>query len=200
MDIARLPPLQALIRQHRSDPAPSAQERAVLENFTMEERVDNARLQVYADAVGVETWALFDQLHSAHGQRYLQKRIELDKSETEVPDTFDSALNAGNFWNQIEGNLALYRIEKVSFALEGIGIDEAEFKESIDAMTGRGTRRTKGDAAVTLARVCNEWNSGRDLRPLFATTEPEIETLLADHGADWANDLRDHLGLGHLNE
>ena len=45
--------------------------------------------------------------------------------------------------------------------------------------------------------VVKRWNSERDKRPMFATTELEVEDVINDDSSDWAEQLRDRLGLGH---
>ena len=43
------------------------------------------------------------------------------------------------------------------------------------------------------------WNSKRDKRPLFATTELEVGEILNSGDSDWSEQLRDRLGLGHYS-
>lgn len=199
MDMGLLPPLQALIRLRRTDPTLLAQDQAVLENFVMEERVHGARLAHYATTAGTTPWTSLSEFFDGHSHRYLQPYVALEKSDPGVPHTFESSLNGGNFWPHIEENLALYRVEGVVFALKGSGVDEVDLEQAIEAMAGRASPHGKPEASAILARVCDNWNARRDRRPLFATTEPEIERLLIDHSAEWANTVRDHFGLGHLN-
>ena len=199
MDVGLLPPLQALIRLRRIDPALVTQDRAVLENFVMDERVHDARVVHFAAAAGTVPWTSINEFFDRHSHRYLQPHVELEKSDTGVPHTFDSSLNGGNFWPLIEENLALYRVESVVFALKGSGVEEVDLEQAIDAMAGRASPYGKPEASTILARVCDNWNVRRDQRPLFATTAPEIEPLLTDHPVEWENAVRDHLGLGHLN-
>jgi hypothetical protein len=176
-----------------------AEEQAVFENFGAEERVSDARQALYADAMRGAAFAELGGFKQGHQTRYLDERLFLDKGVAEVPDAFDAALNGANFWPGIDDDVALYRLEAVSFALGGSGVDDLQdLKTAID-------RRTSNDpderdaARLVLQRVTDQWNGRRDRRPSFATTEDEIKPLLTDSGDDWANAARDHLGLGHFN-
>ena len=121
-------------------------------------------------------------------------------SDPAVPDTFDAHLNGSNVWSGIEENLALYRLEAVSFALKGGGVDETELEHAVVERNRTGATPAQVNAAGTaLARMCAAWNLGRHRRPAFATTEPEIDHLLHDPGEDWPHALREHLGLGHIS-
>ena len=200
MDTADLAPLQALIRRRRVDTDLLPTDRAVLENFLIEERVQPSRLRAFAAAIGAGPWSDVAAFIEVHRNLYLHKRIDLDHREPGVPDTFDDGLNGGNFWPGIEENLALYRLEAVSFAVEKVGVDETELEHWVVERNRPGATAAQIKSADTvLERMCESWNSGRHRRAAFATTEPEIEHLLQDPGGDWPHALRDHLGLGHLS-
>ena len=163
----------------------------------MEERVQPSRLLAFAAAIGAGPWSDVAAFIEVHRNLYLKKRIDLDHSEPGVPDTFDDGLNGGNFWPGIEENLALYRLEAVSFAVEKAAVDETDLEHWVVARNRPGATAAQIKSADTvLERMCESWNSGRHRRAAFATTEPEIELLLQDPGGDWPHALRDHLGLG----
>ena len=200
MNSGQLPAFQSLVRKVRAQPALHFADQAMLENVVMEERVDHHRHAAFVMAVGDGPWLDVAAFAAAHKNRYVLERIDLDQGDTGVPDTFDLALNGDNVWHGIEYNLALYRVEDASFALKGSGVDEAEFERAVlDRHQVSATAAQRNAADAVLARVCEGWNSSRHQRPAFATTEPEIEDLLADAGASWPHALRDHLGLGHLS-
>ncbi len=196
--MSAIPALEALIRVRRDDTTLPDEERAVLENFCADERVSEARLQVFVDGVGSSAWANMDEFWLAHERHYLRERLWRDKTDPEVPDTFDIALNGANDWPNIDDNVALYRVESVSFALRGSGTDESEFFNAIRHYNGAKTD-DRDSARTVLQRVVDTWNARRDRRPSFATTEDEIANVLTVAGDDWPNALRDHLGLGHFN-
>lgn len=200
LDTADLQPLQELIRRRRVDAVLLPTHRATLENFVMEERVQPLRQQAFATAIGSGSWLDVDALAAAHRNFYLHERIDLEHSDPAVPDTFDAHLNGSNVWSGIEENLALYRLEAVSFALKGSGVDETDLEHAVVGRNRTGATPAQVNAADTvLERLCDAWNLGRHRRPAFATTEPEIDHLLHDPGDDWPHALRDHLGLGHLS-
>ena len=166
----------------------------------MEERVQPSRLQAFAAVIGSGPWLDVAAFGDVHRNRYLRERIDLDHGDPGIPDTFVDGLNGSNVWSGIEENLALYRLEAVSFALKNTGLDEAELERAVGERNRPGATAAQINAADTvLERVCEAWNLGRHRRPAFATTEPEIESLLHDPGDEWPHALRDHLGLGHLS-
>lgn len=194
MDLVTVAPLQSLIRGRNGDPALPAHERAIYENFAVEERVTTARLKRYGDAHSVASLLNLDAFWQQHRTRYLNEHQFVEKDEGTIPDTFNAALNGPNFWADIADDVVLYRLEEVSWALRGSSVDQFELKRSI----GEAKPGPMPDSARTLLqRVVDEWNDRRNLYPSFATTADEVADLLAE--PDWANRLRDHLGLGHLN-
>jgi len=202
MKIDQLPAFQGLVRSVLAKPglAFADQAKAMLENVVMEERVSPDRYRAFVASIGNGPWQDFNAFHAAHRNRYLLDRIDLVQGGASVPDTFNTSLNGANAWNGIEKNLALYRVEAVSFALKDCGVDESEFERAVlDRNQASATSAQREAADTVLRRVCDVWNASRHLRPAFATTEPEIEDLLANANTDWPHALRDHLGLGHLS-
>ena len=196
MNMADVVSLQTLIRTRRMDPVLSAEECAVYENFAIEERVVDARLQHYGRALRNASMRDWDAFWQQHRTRYLDEHQFVEKDDGVVPDTFNVALNGSNFWTGIDDNVVLYRLEQVSWALKGSSVDQAELERSVRKATAKpGTM--PDTARPLLQRVVDEWNARRNLYPSFATTADEVADLLAE--PDWANRLRDHLGLGHLN-
>lgn len=196
MDMASVVPLQSLVHFRRSDPVLSAEERAVYENFAIEERVAHGRLQKYGRSFGNAPLLTLDDFWQQHRIRYLDAHQFVEKDDGSVPDTFEAALNGHNFWTAIDDNVVFYRLEQVSWALKGSSVDLAEFEIAVREFTARPG--TLSDLARSvLKRVLAEWNERRNLFPSFATTSDEVTSLLAE--PDWADRVRDHLGLGHLN-
>lgn len=195
MNLANVVSLQSLIQARCKEPTLPAHERAVYENFALEERVTNARLQRYGGALSLASFPDLDAFWQQHRTRYLNECQFVEKDEGTVPDTFSAALNGPNFWAGID-DVVLYRLEHVSWALKGSSVDQAELERSVRQATAKPG--SMPDAARTLLqRMVDEWNERRNLYPSFATTSDEVADLLAE--PDWANRLRDHLGLGHLN-
>ena len=196
--MSAIPPLEALIRARRADAALTDTDRAILENFCAEERVSDQRMMAFSGHIGSGPWAHMGDFHKAHDRRYLSERQQRDKVGTDVPDTFDRALNGSNDWPNIDDNVALYRVESVSFALRGAGIDESELLNAINLHSSSNPVE-RNAARLTLQRLAENWNARRDRRPLFATTEDEVAAVITVADNDWPGALRDHLGLGHFN-
>ena len=196
MDLAKIAPLQSLVRARRAEHALPADERAIYENFAAEERVTDSRLQRYGHALGSAPLHSLDAFRAQHRTRYLDECQFVDKDEGTVPHTFDANLNGANFWTGIDDHVVLYRLEQVSWALGGNSVDQAELELHVRAATAK-TSPMPDTTRTFLQRVVDEWNGRRNLYPSFATTSDEVADFLAR--PDWANLLRDHLGLGHLN-
>jgi hypothetical protein len=174
-------------------------ERAVWENLHAEERISSQRLASFASVVNVPRLADLGAFTARHKQ-YLEQAVNLDKAEPAVPHTFDPRLNGGNHWAGIDENVVLYRLEDMSFALDGSGVDAAELQGAIDTQRYPSVSADdRRNAQAVLQRVVSSWNDRRDRRPLFATTHDEVAALLDDAGNDWPHALRDELGLGHYN-
>lgn len=196
MNMASVPSLQMLVRVRSKAPGLTADERALYENFAVEERVTDPRLHRYGSALGHAPLTDLNAFWRKHRTGYLDEHQFVEKDEGTVPDTFNEALNGSNFWTGIDDNVVLYRLEQVSWALKGSSVDQAELERSIGEVTAK-TGSMPDTARTLLQRVVDEWNERRNLYPSFATTADEVSDLLAE--PDWANRLRDHLGLGHLN-
>ena len=194
-----MPAVQALIRSRRAAPALPAGERAVWENFHAEERVSPQRGALYAAALNGAALADLDAVKLRH-VGYLEQSVNLEQTELGVPHTFDTGLNGGNHWAGIDDNVVLYRVEDLSYALEGLNVDAADLQAAIDTRrSASADADARSRAQAVLERVTSAWNQRRDRRPLFASTHDEVAALLADAGDDWPHALRDELGLGHYN-
>lgn len=187
MQTSRIPTLDTYITTALARTGLSAQERAVIDNLRMEERVGDARLNRYGEVFrGKSVVTSVDDLYGLQ-RNYAIQYLEIDPSEADIPDTF-AADNAANAWRHIDDRLYLLRMEDVGFALGSSKVDVAELELAVKVR----------DNAV-LKGFCDSWNNRRDRRPAFATTEIAVEDILKDAGDDWPNTLRDFLGLGSYN-
>ncbi len=186
MQTSRIPTLDTYITTALARTGLSAQERAVIDNLRMEERVGDARLNRYGEVFRGKSITSVDDLYGLQ-RNYAIQYLEIDPSEADIPDTF-AADNAANAWRHIDDRLYLLRMEDVGFALGSSKMDVAELELAVKVR----------DNAV-LKGFCDSWNNRRDRRPAFATTEIAVEDILKDAGDDWPNTLRDFLGLGSYN-
>lgn len=190
MDLSTLPGFSAYAGTAYAHLATSAEERAVLENFRLEERISDDRLARYVGAHREPPVADWNSLNT-HQQRYARRHQEIDVGEIEAPDTFDLKLNAGNRWpGVIESNLYLLRLESAEFAANCVKLDVKDLEAAL------ADRKHK---EVVLQDLCTAWNTARDRRPAFATTELAVKDMLDAAGDNWPNALRDELGLGQWN-
>lgn len=189
MNPGRVPALQLYISRQLGGGAPDGEERAKIENFLWDERVSNEAVDVYASRLGTGAVVDQDDWHGRHNN-FLETEIFIERSKPEIPLTF-RPINKLNRLAQIEPNLYLIRVEKAAWPCGLAGIDGESLRLHIENFG-------KGDTAAKefLKGLASRWNAERDQRPLFATTELEVQDILESGSPDWAEHLRDRLGLG----
>ena len=157
---------------------PSHERRAEGDNILFEERVSPARLQRF-ESVAPDT-------PSPTSLRQWQKDYCETYVEKDDPDTFrDDLAPARLVPGLVDADQRIVRLEKVSIA----ALNEAgrTFDELVRAHDAR-------DDAV-LDVFLRGWNARRDGRPAFAAWKDE---LIGDlRFPDWADRLRDRLGMAH---
>ena len=165
---------------------PEAQAHA--KNFRWDERPPQDGVALYGRYFPTTDLADLDAWNNAH-EDYARDQLYLDREEPQIPWTF-RAENAANRLKKIEPRLYLLRVEEATWPCDLNDADPEELDRRIQAAD-------KGDAEsqTWLERFTERWNEKRDQRPLFATTEIEVEDLLDE--PDWAERLRNYLGLGH---
>lgn len=98
----------------------------------------------------------------------------------------------------VDRRINLIRVEDARWPCSLNSTTFEEVSAHIAALSS--TDRSQSDAAENfLTRFVATWNVERDKRPLFVTTELEIDDILQDTSPAWAERLRDRLGLGHLS-
>ena len=115
MQTSRIPTLDTYITTALARTGLSAQERAVIDNLRMEERVGDARLNRYGEVFRGKSVTSVDNLYGLQ-RNYAIQYLEIDPSEADIPDTF-AADNATDAWRHIDDRLYLLRMEDVGFAL-----------------------------------------------------------------------------------
>ncbi len=192
MGLNSLPNLAKYMNSRLADASVDAEERSHIENFIWDERPPQSGLDLYAQRLGNGPVTDFDDWQNRH-RNFTAEEINLDAEEAKQPWTF-RADNAINRLRQIDPRINLVRVEDADWLCESTGITPETLREQI-------AKFQQGDAKANtfLTGIVKSWNAERDQRPLFATTELEITDLINDNPSDWAEQLRDQLGLGHYS-
>lgn len=175
-----------------ADASIDAEERAHIENFMLDERPPQSGADLYARRLGNKPVTNLDNWQDRH-RNFTSEEINLDVSEAGQPWTFRTD-NAVNRLRQIDPRIYLVRVEDASWPCDLTGISPETLRKNIEDF-----QRGNAKAGDFLNGIVKSWNAGRDQRPLFATTELEVEHIIHDSQPDWAERLRDQLGLGHYS-
>ena len=192
MDLNNLQNLSEYMKLRIADVAIDAEERAHIENFMLDERPPQSGVDLYSRWLGNKPVADLDNWKFRHGN-FVVKELNLDIKKPEQPWTF-RADNAINRLRQIDPRLYLVRVEDAGWPCSLTGISPETLRQNIEKFQQGDTQ-----AADFLNGIVKSWNAERDQRPLFATTELEVEDIIHDNAPDWAERLRDQLGLGHYS-
>jgi len=192
MNPARVPALQSYFAARSGGDVADAEERAKIENFLWDERPHDDAATRYSNALKGDPVADQDDWQGRHNG-FLETEIFIEPGNPELPLTF-CTVNDLNRLRAIEPNLYLIRVEKAAWPCELV---DKSFLDLEKAIEGRAT----GDKAAEefLKGLASRWNAERDRRPMFATTELEVQGILEDDAPDWAERLRDCLGLGYCD-
>lgn len=192
MNLDNLSNLSEYMNSRLAGAAIDSEERAHIENFMLDERPPQTGIDLYAERLKSKSIADLDNWIDRH-KNFTAEEINLGITETKQPWTFRSD-NAINRLHNIEPNLYLIRVEDANWLCDVIGITCTDLEANIKAFE-------RGDAKARdfLNGVVKRWNPERDKRPIFATTELEVDDIINDDTDDWAEQLRDRLGLGHYS-
>ena len=194
MDATRFPALQAFLESSLDGHVPGSEPRVLTENFLLEERAAEETQRLYGQYLAGESIDALDQWHDRHN-RYADRVLEIDPEEATVPPTFRE-LNRSNHLPLIDQRQYLVRVEDAAWACGCAGITLEDLMTWTEALRG-DDKALRAQAESGLQKVADAWNPLRDQRPLFATTYLQVEDVLEDGQGDWAERLRDCLGLGH---
>jgi len=167
------------------------EERAVAENFILEERLSEEREDSYAQFImllkNVDDWYV-------EHRRYLSAKIRLLKG---TPETFTD-LNSRNLQTGIDQDQFLVRVENLD-RLVKVARSDSETDKLIEYFARFIEDPSDPEAVAVLEKFISDCNKCRDSRPIFAGFWGEVKDLFHGDDDQWANKLRDSLGLGHLN-
>ena len=191
MDLNSLPNLAEYMNRQVAG-TPDAEERAHIENFTFDERPPSNGIDLYARRLKATPLTDLDNWQDRH-RNFVVDEINLDASEPEKPWTFRND-NAINRLRQIDPRINLIRVEDANWICSLAGISPENLRTQIESFKN-GDKK----ASDFLSGIVKLWNSERDQRPIFATTELEVDDIIYSDQDDWAEQLRNQLGLGHYS-
>ncbi len=168
--------------------ATAEEEHVVAWNLVHEEQVGLPRQGAYeGQMLGANDFLEWNAVHSA----YVKQHVNVDRNG--IAETFDANSKQAQF-GPLEGNQWLVRVERLSRAFSSAS-RLTDFTSLEEAMRHSSLGDTAAQGAVD--RFLAEWNDQRDGRPQFAAFRDEVANEF--DSPDWPDQLRDRLGLGHLN-
>lgn len=192
MNLNNLTNLSNYMNLRLADTAIDIEELAHIENFMLDERPPQKGINLYAKWLKSASITNLDNWVDRH-KNFTAEEINLGITETAQPWTF-RADNDINRLHNIEPNLYLIRVEDANWLCNSIGITCTDLEANIKAFEQGNTKERD-----FLNGVVKRWNAERDKRPMFATTELEVDDIINNDADDWAERLRDYLGLGHYS-
>ena len=169
------------------------EERALAENFILEERLTEAREESYAHYV-MSPKDLGDW-ESEH-KNYVSDKMKLLQGQG-TPETF-SDLNSPNFLPEIEQDQFIVRVENIDKLAK-----VARYDDDIALLADSFMKFLQDPKDQKAADIVEEFlldcNKNRDLRPVFVGFWGEVKDLLDGDDDQWANRLRDRFGLGRFD-
>ncbi len=186
------------------DPSPG--KAFVARNFLLDEGINNRRCANYAGKMtahkGFGDWKI-------DHQEYLHNCVfrpgnatgppkNLDTKDMDLcPETFQEIVPGSPFL-RADKNLHLLRVEEVVFIGSKSGASTGTIKKLGESFIANG-KATDSDEYKKLADILEEWSSKIELRPVFSGFWEDFKNFPEWQEDDWANILRDRLGLLHLN-
>lgn len=158
-----------------------ARMRARADNMRLEQGISSPRQAFFQSETFFPIDDSWDDLILRHNE-YVRLYV---KTSLHQPHTFLDAMEPLGV-GDIDSALVIVRLEGLSRPMHAFG---CSFDELRDAR--------QGNDVDFLTEFCEVWNETRDLRPAFSTLLSEVTDELSE--ADWADLLRDRLGLAHYS-
>lgn len=196
MDLGLLPALATYVSSRLADPSTETSERARIENLLMEERAPASGISLYAGYISGAPVQDLDDWNNRHND-YAVAEIEIDPADPILPWTFRPE-NVPNRLPLVDRRINLIRVENARWPCNLTGVTFEVVSAHIAALSGADPAKSAA-AKNFLDRFTATWNAERDKRPLFATTEMEVDDILKDPLPSFAERVRDCLGLGHYS-
>jgi hypothetical protein len=180
-------------------------------NFLLDENVLLERYESYAAANAAIDHGNSTNWQTAH-EKYLSEAINrpghggtpgsaVDSNDPDVCSETFRHIDPNSPYQWADDRLHLIRVEQLRFVADRAGETPERVKQLVEQYIARGDSDT--DNRDQLAAVLDTWISQVDSRPVFATFWNDVCDLFGDSperdSQDWADELRDRLGLLHLN-
>jgi hypothetical protein len=179
-------------------------------NFRLEQDIQDSRIKSYSSRIGnfvgtvqpLEALERFNLYHNQYLDRCVNSGARMDRFDTtagDCPETFQLGLRLNEF-GYSEDNLLLIRLEATSFIARIAGVSTLDLHRlatevAEDVRNGVGNLGTEEELGDILFR----WQEYLDNRPTFAAFWDDAQSVLADPQPGWAEEVRDRLGLSHLD-
>ncbi len=187
--------------------APDDSRALVARNFLLDESVPVARFESYRDAGAVGAHADYAAWLDTHNA-YLNERVfalshdhgppaQVDLADADAcPETF--RLPAPSAFRDASPTLDLLRVETVTFVAKTSGREPSAV---LDLARKALASPASDGARAGFDALLEVWSRALDTRPVFAAFWEDLADLFgarpADDAPDWADRLRDRLGLLH---
>lgn len=180
--------------------------KSIAHSFGIDENVVASRQNAYRRMGAMDNHASFKAWQKRH-LAYLEKFVFLDppknipkrinrRNPCQCPQTFrvDRALRP---FGSAAPELHLVRMDDIDEIARLAKHSPEEIFEAAEAYLRDSHSSRKREYFASILR---DWNCGRDLRPLWTGFWQDLRNLFgAPRRSDWANELRDRLGLYHLD-
>lgn len=189
---------------------PAGESAFVARNFILDEGVLAERFESYKESGAMADHGTIEAWTMAHGL-YLSERVFrlpvglgppalVDPSDVySCPETF-RFIDAASPFLSSDSKARLIRIEELSFVAD---IGEVVSRPTLKSWAEAVVLSRDSEATRNLDLVLETWSRKIDLRPVFAGFPRDMEDLFGDEPAgdqeDWADTLRDRLGLAHYD-
>jgi hypothetical protein len=153
--------------------------KAKAHNLRFEQGVSESRRVFFESKPSAPIGNSWDELLRRHVD-YVRLYV---KTSSDQPHTFQDQLEPNDV-GEIDQAQLIVRLEGLARPMKAFGCSFAELLEAHEVQD-----------VDFLSEFCDVWNDMRDLRPAFSTLLSEVTDTL--HQDDWADALRDMLGLAH---
>jgi len=181
------------------------QHRFSARNFLLDEGIAPERVDSYAELGCMGDHGTIDPWLRLH-EAYLKDKVfrlppgsglptSVDRSdEISCPETFRFIDPASPFLST-DSKVHLIRVERLDFIARRSDVDIDRVKALAEAVAGP----LEPKPIRELNLILKAWAQKIEVRPVFAAFLEDVRDLFEKDSEDWADALRDALGLAHLN-